>query len=114
MFEFQAEVVARVYAGLAKLPSDEAMRNEYAARKAKGDKGKAFHSLIQNQVPYMEAILAWVNEGVGERGIEPMKGVDEAWHKGYEEFKEKSRRLIPVDSNQIQQPIASKYYTSDE
>lgn len=114
MFEFQAEVVARVYAGLATLPSDEAMRTEYAARKAKGDKGKAFHSLIQNQVPYMQEILAWVNEGVDERGIEPMKGVDEAWYKGYEEFKEKSRRLIPVDSNQIQQPIASKYYTSDE
>lgn len=114
MFEFQAEVVARVYAGLAALPTEEAMRREYAARKAKGDKGKAFHSLIQNQVPYMEEILAWVNEGVGERGIEPMKGVDEEWYKGYEAFKEKSRRLIPVDSDQIQQPIASKYYTSDE
>ncbi|KAG8162203.1 hypothetical protein KVR01_007968 [Diaporthe batatas] len=114
MFEFQAEVVARVYKGLATLPSEEEMRREYAARKEKGGKGKAFHSLIQNQVPYMEEILAWVNEGVEERGIEPMKGVDEAWYRGYEEFKEKSRRLIPVDSNQIQQPIASKYYTSDE
>lgn len=114
MFEFQAEVVARVFAGLAKLPPEEAMRNEYAARKAKGDKGKAFHSLIQNQVPYMEEILAWINEGVEEKGIEPMKGVDEEWYKGYEAFKEKSRRLIPLDSNQIQQPIASKYYTSDE
>ncbi|POS74115.1 dimethylaniline monooxygenase [Diaporthe helianthi] len=116
MFDFQAEVVARVYAGLATLPTEEAMRREYAARKAKGDKGKAFHSLIKNQVPYMEDILAWVNEDVGERGIEPMKGVDEAWYKGYEGFQDKSKRLIPVDSNQIQQPIASKYYTgtSDE
>lgn len=114
MFEFQAEVVARVYAGLATLPSEEAMRSEYAARRAKGDKGKAFHSLIQNQVPYMQEILAWVNDGVQERGVEPMKGVDEEWYRGYEAFKEKSRRLIPVDSNQIQQPIASKYYTSDE
>ncbi|KKY34504.1 putative thiol-specific monooxygenase [Diaporthe ampelina] len=114
MFEFQAEVVARVYAGLATLPSAETMRSEYAARKAKGETGKAFHSLIRNQVPYMEDILAWVNEGVNDRGIEPMKGVDEAWYRGYEAFKEKSKRLIPVDSNQIQQPIASKYYTSEE
>ncbi|KAK2596558.1 hypothetical protein N8I77_013443 [Diaporthe amygdali] len=114
MFDFQAEVVARVYAGLATLPPQEVMRNEYAARKAKGDKGKAFHSLIQNQVPYMNEILAWVNEGVEQRGIDKMKGVDEDWYRGYEEFKEKSRRLIPLDSNQIQQPIASKYYTSDE
>lgn len=114
MFDFQAEVVARVYAGLATLPPQEVMRSEYAARKAKGDKGKAFHSLIQNQVPYMNEILAWVNEGVEQRGIEKMKGVDEDWYRGYEEFKEKSRRLIPLDSNQIQQPIASKYYTSDE
>ncbi|KAL1858748.1 hypothetical protein Daus18300_009882 [Diaporthe australafricana] len=114
MFEFQAEVVARVYAGLATLPPEEVMRDEYAARKAKGDKGKAFHSLIQNQVPYMTEILAWVNEGVEQRGVERMNGVDEEWYRGYEDFKEKSRRLIPLDSNQIQQPIASKYYTSDE
>lgn len=110
MFDFQAEVVARVYSGLATLPSEEAMRAEYAARKAQGARGKAFHSLIQNQVPYMEEVLGWVNTGVGERGVAKMKGVDEDWYKGYEDFKAKSRRLIPLDSNQIQQPIASKYY----
>lgn len=110
MFDFQAEVVARVYAGLAALPSEDAMRGEYKMRKAKGDKGKVFHSLIQNQVPYMDDILEWVNRGVEERGVERMKGVDEDWYKGYEDFKAKSRRLIPLNSSQIQQPIASKYY----
>lgn len=111
MFDFQAEVVARVYAGLAApLPSRDAMRAQHKARKAAGLKGKVFHSLIQNQVPYMDEILAWVNRGAEERGVERMKGVDEAWYKGYEDFKAKSRRLLPVDSTQIQQPIASKYY----
>jgi MFS transporter, ACS family, pantothenate transporter len=114
MFEFQAEVVARVFAGLAALPSEEAMRSEYASRKAKGEKGKAFHSLIQNQVPYMQDILVWINEDVEGRGAEPMKGVDEEWYRGYDAFKEKSRRLLPVESHQILQPIASRYYTSDK
>lgn len=110
MFDFQAEVVARVYSGLATLPTEDAMKSEYAARKAQGAKGKAFHSLIQNQVPYMENILEWVNSGADERGVEKMNGVDEDWYKGYEDFKLKSRRLIPLNSNQIQQPVASKYY----
>lgn len=110
MFDFQAEVVARVYAGLAALPREAAMRAEYEARRAAGDKGKAFHSLIRNQVPYMDDMLAWVNRGVEERGIERMRGVDEEWYRAYEEFKAMSRRLIPPDSNQIQQPISSKYY----
>lgn len=114
MFDFQAEVVARVYAGLAALPSEDAMRGEYKVRKAKGGKGKEFHSLIQNQVPYMEDLLSWVNKGVDERGIERMKGVDEDWYASYERFKVMSRRLIPKDSNQIQQPISSKYYPDQE
>lgn len=112
MFDFQAEVVARVYAGLSILPSEETMKAQYKARKANGAKGKEFHSLIQNQVPYMEEILAWANEGVEERGVERMRGVDEKWYEAYEEFKAASRRLLPLDSKQIQQPIASKYYAA--
>lgn len=112
MFDFQAEVVARVYAGLSNLPSEETMKAQYKARKANGAKGKEFHSLIRNQVPYMEEILKWANEGVEERGVERMRGVDEKWYEAYEEFKAASRRLIPLDSKQIQQPIASKYYAA--
>lgn len=114
MFDFQAEVVARVYAGLATLPSEDAMKTQYAARKAQGEKGKAFHSLIRNQVSYMDEVLSWVNDGVEEKGIKKMRGVDDAWYKAYEEFKETSRRLVPEGSNQIQQPIASKYYQADK
>lgn len=112
MFDFQAEVVARVYAGLSILPSEETMKAQYKHRKANGAKGKEFHSLIQNQVPYMDEILAWANEGVEERGVERMRGVDEKWYEAYEEFKAASKRLIPLDSKQIQQPIASKYYAA--
>lgn len=112
MFDFQAEVVARVYAGLSPLPSVEVMRAEYAARKAKGDRGKAFHSLHTNQVRYMEEILEWANEGAEERGVARMRGVDEEWYEAYENFKARLRGLIPEDSTQIQQPVASKYYSA--
>lgn len=112
MFDFQAEVVARVYAGLSELPSEDTMKAQYKARKASGAKGKEFHSLIANQVPYMEEVLQWANEGTEKRGVEKMRGVDEKWYEAYEAFKAASRRLIPVDSKQIQQPIASKYYAA--
>lgn len=110
MFDFQAEIVARVYAGLADLPSEEAMKTEHAARKANGEKGKAFHSLLFNQVDYMHQNLSWVNKDVETKGLSPMRGVDEDWYKALEDFRTKSRRLLPKDSKQIQQPIASKYY----
>ncbi|KUI61323.1 Thiol-specific monooxygenase [Cytospora mali] len=110
MFDFQAEVVARVYADLARLPSEEVMKAEHAARKSQGEKGKAFHSLIRNQVTYMDDILSWVNDGIEEKGLDRMRGVDDEWYRAHEDFKAKSRRLIPTGSNQIQQPIASKYY----
>lgn len=114
MFDFQGEVVARVYAGEAILPSQEVMRTEHVARKAKGQKGKEFHSLIANQVEYMNENLAWVNDGVEARGVERMRGVDEDWYKSLEVFKAMARRLLPENSTQIQQPIASKYYPKNE
>lgn len=114
MFDFQAEVVARVYAGLAKLPSPDTMKAEHAARKANGPKGKAFHSLLSNQVEYMNENLSWVNEGVEAKGVAPMKGVDEEWYGALDDFKAKSIRLLPANSKQIQQPIASKYYAEAE
>lgn len=118
MFDFQAEVVARVYAGLAHLPTQQAMAEAHRARKAnnnggpKGLGGKAFHSLLSNQVEYMQDILTWVNEHVNEAHGQgtPMRGVDEDWYKALDEFRTKSIRLLPANSKQIQQPIASKYY----
>lgn len=123
MFDFQAEVVARVYAGLANLPSREAMAQEHRARKkaaaAQGARdfgGKAFHSLLSNQVEYMQDNLAWVNKDVDKtKGeVAPMRGVDEEWYQALEDFRTKSIRLLPANSKQIQQPIASKYYQEVE
>lgn len=114
MFDFQAEVVARVYAGLADLPTEDAMKAEHATRKANSPKGKAFHSLLSNQVEYMNDNLAWVNKEVEAKGVAPMRGVDEDWYKALEEFRTKSIRLLPANSTQIQQPIASKYYAEAE
>lgn len=110
MFDFQAEIVARVYAGLATLPSEDAMKAEHRHRKVTGGKGKAFHSLLSNQVEYMNDNLAWVNKDVESKGVPPMRGVDEDWYRALEKFKAMSRRLLPENSTQIQQPVASKYY----
>lgn len=88
LFDFQGEVIARTLAGLATLPSEEVMRQEYKKRKADRGLGRLFHSLLHDEVTYMDEILDWVNSGVGKGDRGPMSGVDAAWRVSYKKFKE--------------------------
>ncbi|KAK0387839.1 hypothetical protein NLU13_4084 [Sarocladium strictum] len=86
LFDFQGEVIARVLAGLASLPGKDVMREEYNRRKAERGLGRPFHSLLHDEVPYMDAILNWVNSGVDRGEVRPMSGVDAAWRVSYKKF----------------------------
>ncbi|KAM0544549.1 hypothetical protein ACHAPJ_011766 [Fusarium lateritium] len=88
LFDFQGEVIARVLTGLAKLPSKETMREEYNGRKASRGLGRLFHSLLHDEVAYMDEILEWVNSDAKQGGLEPMPGVDAEWKVSYKKFKE--------------------------
>lgn len=48
-FDFQAQVVARVFAGQVQLPSESAMKEEHKKRKARFERGDRFHSLFSKE-----------------------------------------------------------------
>jgi ACS family pantothenate transporter-like MFS transporter len=85
LFEFQAIAVAKIFAGIAELPSTAEMLQEYQDRvKAKGV-GKAFHSLLGKgrEVAYVNTLVELVNRGISGRGVvekEKMVGHSEKWH----------------------------------
>jgi hypothetical protein len=93
LFDFQAEVAARVFAGQVRLPSGEKMREEHRERKKKFQVGDRFHSLMAKEDKYMNEILAWVNRDLTSAGSEPMKGVDADWVVGYAKLKERLKTL---------------------
>lgn len=84
LFDFQAQVVARVLAGKALLPSKDQMRRKYQERvKAKG-LGRNFHSLRgpNEEQDYVVDLVQWVNDSAAELGIEDnMQGHSEEWHQ---------------------------------
>jgi hypothetical protein len=79
LFEFQAMVVAKVFAGQVKLPSVEAMRAEYEERVAAKGYGKAFHSLRDREVEYVDELLAWVNDDLEASG-KKLVSHSKKWH----------------------------------
>ncbi len=84
LFDFQANVLACVFAGKARLPSQQAMRSEYDKRKAGiSAGGHTFHSLMKKDVEYMQGIQDWVNQSAARLGHEPMDGIEDGWVKSY-------------------------------
>ncbi len=103
LFDFQANVLARVLAGKARLPSRQAMRSEYDGRKAGiSAGGHTFHSLMKKDVEYMQGIQDWVNQDAARLGHEPMDGIDGGWVKSYFAFLEElsGRRWDDLGQNQ--------------
>jgi hypothetical protein len=80
LFEFQAMVVAKVFSGQVKLPSKEAMRVDYEARVVIKGYGKAFHSLRDGEVEYVNELLVWVNKDLESSGRKRLDGHSEQWH----------------------------------
>jgi thioredoxin reductase len=89
LFGFQAQVLARVFAGKARLPSRAEMVEEYRKKVDEKGRGRSFHSLAGPgaEVGYVREIVKWVNrdgEALGEPKVEAHA---EEWVKEYEEFK---------------------------
>ncbi|KAK0670669.1 hypothetical protein QBC41DRAFT_363896 [Cercophora samala] len=99
LFDFQAQAVARVFAGRAKLPSQRLMRDEYGRKLREKGLGRGFHSLHQEgkEVLYVRELVEWVNEGYadGEGWSDGrMKGHSEEWLAGYYKLKATTRGLF--------------------
>ena len=84
LFEFQAMALASVFSGVTKLPSTEAMRNEYRERLKEKGAGRFFHSLKnkRGEINYVNDLVAMVNEG-GNTRVVAMKGHSQKWLEAY-------------------------------
>jgi hypothetical protein len=79
LFDFQAQAVAANLAGLASLPSQQDMRQEYNEKLAEKGAGKQFHSLKGVEVDYVTELLDWVNPQLKKNREEVLRGHTPEW-----------------------------------
>ncbi|KAI5865638.1 FAD/NAD(P)-binding domain-containing protein [Durotheca rogersii] len=98
LFDFQAQVAAKVFAGQVRLPPQAEMQQEHKERKAKFLPGDKFHSMFATEDAYIEKVLSWVNGDLAKAGVPLLPGLDEKWHAHYKVFKDrlKNNRLGAV------------------
>lgn len=80
LFEFQSYAVSRVYSNSAKLPTEEAMREEWQERLKQKGPGREFHALgSELELAYIKDIVNWVNKDGKDLGKRAVKEHDEEW-----------------------------------
>ncbi|CAG7946160.1 unnamed protein product [Penicillium salamii] len=79
LFEFQAIAVVAFLSGVASLPPTDSLREEYATRLKEKGYGRSFHSLRDQEQPYVKELLEWVNAGRADKGLQLVEGHTEAW-----------------------------------
>lgn len=96
LFDFQAQALARVFAGKARLPGHAQMRAEYDKRVEEKGLGRGFHSLHAPglEVAYVQELVDWVNADGAPRGEPLMQAHGEEWKKGYDELKARTTSLF--------------------
>lgn len=101
LFDFQAQVLARVYSGKTKLSSRESLREDYEKRVAASGRGRGFHSLAGDgaEPAYVKDILAWANSNAVSDKIEPLQGHSDKWLETYWEARKKRNLLRNGDGD---------------
>lgn len=87
LFDFQAKVMAKVFAGHVHLPPEGSMKAEHRERKNRFQPGDRFHALQLREPIYIAEVLEWVNSDLRKARLAPMKGMDAKWTLAYEAFK---------------------------
>jgi cation diffusion facilitator CzcD-associated flavoprotein CzcO len=94
-FEFQAQIVARVFAGLATLPTETKMREAYERRLLSRGLGREFHSLRAEgeELAYVADLVDWANEDAEITGAPLMVGHTEVFLEGHRRQREMLKQL---------------------
>lgn len=100
LFDFQAMVVAKVLAGLARLPSYAEMRSEYEERVRRKGLGKAFHSLRDKEEEYVNELLEWVNADLRKHGKPALMGHSQRWKEARGEQVQRIKALFAAPPRQ--------------
>lgn len=66
-----------MYAGRARLPTEDAMRAEYNNKLRRKGTGRRFHSLLTEEVDYVKDLVEWVNSD--NPGGEVIEGHTVSW-----------------------------------
>ena len=85
---------ATVLSGQTVLPAKEDMRREYEEKVKRKGAGRAFHSLKENEVEYVNELLSWVNRDRAKIGAEPLTGHTQAWHIARADYLKRIRKMI--------------------
>ncbi|QIW98661.1 hypothetical protein AMS68_004179 [Peltaster fructicola] len=97
LFDFQAQLMARVFAKLTSFPSKSELRAEYNERVRLKGRGRDFHSLRQTgaEPAYVNSLVEWANRDiVKESSTVSMRGHTQEWLSKYAEFRETIEKRI--------------------
>ncbi|RDW64587.1 FAD protein [Coleophoma cylindrospora] len=94
LYDFQAQVLAVVFAGQVRLPSEAAMKAEQWRRKRRVLPGTLLNSIFMLDDFVIRRLLDWVNQDLVASGLEPLSGPDPEWWKAFKLAREKARPLL--------------------
>ncbi|CAM1501457.1 Fc.00g034410.m01.CDS01 [Cosmosporella sp. VM-42] len=94
LYDFQAQVLAAVFAGRVRLPSEVSMRAEQRRRKSRVLPGTLLNSIFLLDDFVIRRLLDWVNKDLIAGGFEPLSGPDFEWWDASREQREASRSLL--------------------
>ncbi|PYI23927.1 pantothenate transporter [Aspergillus violaceofuscus CBS 115571] len=109
LFEFQAIVVANVFAGIAQVPSEGDMREEYAEKIRTKGSGKTFHSLKDVEEVYVDDLMGWINGYREQRGLPAIDGHTETWHAAKAIQRERVKGLIGGGSSRRDSGVGEQW-----
>ncbi|XDG02443.1 hypothetical protein ABKA04_002058 [Annulohypoxylon sp. FPYF3050] len=89
LFDFQAQVAAKVFAGQARLPPTSIMKEEHRERKIRFQPGDRFHSMYAAEDAYIDKVLSWINGDLAKAGLDPLPGMDNVWKSNYKLFQQR-------------------------
>lgn len=96
LYDFQAQVLAAVFAGRVRLPSEGSMKAEQKRRKSRVIPGTLLNSIFLLDDMVVQRMLDWVNKDLLAGGFEPLPGPDAAWWSASKKLRENSRELLGV------------------
>jgi thioredoxin reductase len=94
LYDFQAQVLASVFAGRVRLPSKTAMEVEQKRRKSQVLPGTFLNSIFLLDDFVIRRLLEWVNRDLVAGGLNPLQGPDPNWWDEFSVLRENAWPLL--------------------
>ncbi|KAI3390556.1 hypothetical protein diail_9208 [Diaporthe ilicicola] len=94
LYDFQAQVLAAVFAGKVRLPPKAEMQAEQRHRKSHLLPGTLLNSIFLLDDFVIRRLMRWVNKDLISGGAEPLSGPDPMWLGAFRKEREKARDLL--------------------